>query len=83
MIVIFIPEFQQMQIWPQQALDNDTYKFLYEISVGADDIQQLGKKQTEQCNLKKGNACFGNLDLSGLTIFPSVVHLNFFGGILL
>jgi hypothetical protein len=87
-IPTFIPEFrtkiagvwfQQMQIWPLKPFDDNASKLLYEISVGADDIQQLGVKLTEQCNLKCIDVCFDNLDLSRINVFPCAVQLKIFG----
>ena len=87
-IPTFLPEFrtkiagvwlQHRQIWPQKPLDVNACKLLYEISVGADDIQQLGTKLTEQCNLKCLDVCFDNLDLAKIAAFPCTVQLKFFG----
>lgn len=87
-IPTFIPEFrsklasvwlQQQQIWPQQPVPTADCKLLYEISVGAEDIQQLCEKLMEQCNWKKVDVVFSINDLSAVTAFPCVVQLKVFG----
>ena len=87
-IPTFIPEFRcklasvwlhQQQIWPQQPLTSTECKLLYEIAVGAEDIQQLCEKLMEQCKLKRIDVVFGIADLARVTIFPCVVQLKIFG----